>query len=191
MPRRQILTDNDAGQPPDVAASTESSIGSPTGGQPLSRSERSFFEPRFGADFSGVRIHSGSQAGELAQTLQSRAFTVGRDIYFASGQFSPGTSVGKRLLSHELAHVVQQSGVIGEATTVQRQNSADDPCSMDKIWGTWDAMKEMLCASLCNPFDGEECRNACGEKYGPWAKLRECRKRHPLPPPPDIWEETP
>jgi hypothetical protein len=79
-------------------------------GSPLSDDVRSFMEPRFGTDFSGVRIHSDGQAGELSQTLQAKAFTHGQDIYFGAGQYSPGTGAGKRLLAHELTHVVQQAG---------------------------------------------------------------------------------
>ncbi len=78
------------------------------GGQPLSESARSYFEPRFGSDFSGVRVHTGPRAEGLAQALNARAFTVGSDVAFARGQFAPDTTVGKRLVAHELAHVVQQ-----------------------------------------------------------------------------------
>ena len=91
--------------------STEASITSLRGGgKSLSDAERAFFEPRFGADFSNVRVHAGSQAGGLAETLRAKAFTVNRDIVFGIGQYSPGTSDGRRLLAHELTHVVQQNG---------------------------------------------------------------------------------
>ncbi|MEA2563869.1 MAG: hypothetical protein QOH06_5373 [Acidobacteriota bacterium] len=79
-------------------------------GQPPSAAERSFFEPRFGNDFAGVRLHTGPAAGELARSVHARAFTLGDSIVFGSGQYSPGTSAGRRLLAHELAHTVQQSG---------------------------------------------------------------------------------
>ncbi|WP_233809192.1 eCIS core domain-containing protein [Paraburkholderia sp. HP33-1] len=78
-------------------------------GQPLDRKSRDFFEPRFGYDFSGVRIHAGSQAAESAGAVNSYAYTVGRDIVFHQGQYAPNTPHGRRLLAHELAHVVQQS----------------------------------------------------------------------------------
>ena len=65
-------------------------------------------EPRFGRDLGGVRIHTGQESGDLAQGLQSRAFTVGSDLFFAPGEFEPRTSSGLRLLSHELTHAVQQ-----------------------------------------------------------------------------------
>jgi len=110
MHRKAIFSDDDAGQIPKVTPSTEAAISSLSGGgRPLSNSERSFFEPRFCADFSGVRIHSGSQAGELAQALQAKAFSVGRDVCFGKGQYAPGTSEGRNLLAHELTHVLQQN----------------------------------------------------------------------------------
>jgi hypothetical protein len=123
MPERIRRSVPDSGQHTDVETSTESSIGSLAGGgQPLSQAERSFYGPRFGADFSNVRLHSGSQASDLAGTLQAKAFTVGNNIVFGAGQFAPGTSEGRRLLAHELAHVVQQSGANG---SLQRQHVSD------------------------------------------------------------------
>jgi len=79
------------------------------GGQPLPKSIRAFFEPRFGYDFSQVRVHTDSEGAKLAKTLSAKAFTVGQDIVFGAGQYSPQTSVGKKLLAHELTHVVQQT----------------------------------------------------------------------------------
>lgn len=79
------------------------------GGQPLRESDRSFMERRFGIDFSGIRVHTDSNAVQMSRELNAQAFTVGRDIYFGAGKYSPSTSSGKRLLAHELTHVVQQS----------------------------------------------------------------------------------
>ena len=78
------------------------------GGKSLSESERAFFEPRFGADFGQVRVHTGTQAAESAQALNARAYTMGHDVVFGAGQYVPGTGVGRRLMAHELTHVVQQ-----------------------------------------------------------------------------------
>lgn len=78
-------------------------------GQPLPASERAFFEPRLGSDFSRLRVHSDSRAASLAQSLNARAFTIGRDVIFGAGQFSPGSRSGKQLLAHELTHVLQQN----------------------------------------------------------------------------------
>jgi hypothetical protein len=79
------------------------------GGAPLPADLRSYFEPRFGHDFSRVRIHDNAAAGAAAQSIHARAFTLGRDIAFAPGEYAPRTMQGRRLLAHELAHVVQQA----------------------------------------------------------------------------------
>jgi hypothetical protein len=78
------------------------------GGRPLPESTRNFMEPRFGADLSGVRVHTGQSANQLNRKLSAQAFTHGSDIYFGSGKYNPGTTSGNRLLAHELTHVVQQ-----------------------------------------------------------------------------------
>ena len=77
-------------------------------GGSLPDSTRTFFESGFARDFSGVRVHEGPQAADLAHSVHARAFTVGRDIVFGAGQYSPDTLTGRRLLAHELTHVVQQ-----------------------------------------------------------------------------------
>jgi hypothetical protein len=78
------------------------------GGVGLSPDVRTDFETQMGHDFSNVRVHTDSRAGELSHGVGALAFTVGRDIYFDAGRFSPETASGKRLLAHELAHTVQQ-----------------------------------------------------------------------------------
>jgi Domain of unknown function (DUF4157) len=82
------------------------------GGQHLDDATRNFMEPRFGHDFSQVRIHADSQAAESAKGINARAYTLGQDVVFASGEYAPNTDSGKQLLAHELTHVVQQSGGI-------------------------------------------------------------------------------
>lgn len=78
-------------------------------GQPLPGGVRSFMEDRFGADFSGVRVHTDPAAAGLSHQIQAQAFTYGNDIYLGTGRYEPGTGAGKRLLAHELTHVVQQN----------------------------------------------------------------------------------
>jgi len=78
------------------------------GGAPLSTQARAYFEPRFGHDFSGVRVHAGDEAASAARGLQARAYTCAGHIVFGAGEYAPSTTPGKRLLAHELAHVVQQ-----------------------------------------------------------------------------------
>ena len=95
------------------------------GGVPLSTEARSYFEPRFGYDFSSVRVHADTQASSAAEALRARAFTVGQNIAFASGEFNPTSTGGRQLIAHELAHVVQQGG--GERL-VQRTVAANSNC---------------------------------------------------------------
>jgi len=79
------------------------------GGQTLPESTRSYFEKRFGYDFSGVRVHTEDKASDATKAVNARAFTVSNNIVFNRGNYSPETSSGKRLLAHELTHVVQQT----------------------------------------------------------------------------------
>ena len=88
------------------------------GGAPLSLAARSFFEPRFGADFSSVRIHDDVAAHRAARAVGAMAYTHGTDIVFSAGRHAPESSAGRALLAHELAHVVQQAG---QAPRVQRK----------------------------------------------------------------------
>lgn len=94
-----------------ATAGLEQQLSSTKGsGSPLPDDVRSFMEPRFGADFSGVRVHTNSSASEMNQSIQAKAFTHGQDIYFNSGNFEPESTSGKELLAHELTHVIQQTG---------------------------------------------------------------------------------
>jgi hypothetical protein len=77
-------------------------------GQPLDSTTRAFMEPRFGHDFSKVRVHTDAKAAESARAVNALAYTVGRDVAFGAGRYAPGTLGGNRLLAHELVHVVQQ-----------------------------------------------------------------------------------
>ena len=79
-------------------------------GRPLDSATRAFFEPRFGYDFSKVRVHADTRASKSAQAVNALAYTVGRDLVFSAGRYSPDTTEGRRLLAHELTHVTQQNG---------------------------------------------------------------------------------
>jgi Domain of unknown function (DUF4157) len=92
---------NDA--PPIVRSVLNSS-----GQQPLDPATRAFMESRFGHDFSRVRVHTDAKAAESTAGVRAKAYTVGQDIVFGPGRFAPGTGEGRRLLAHELTHVVQQ-----------------------------------------------------------------------------------
>ena len=87
------------------------------GGHTLDDSVRGSMENAFGSDFSDVRVHTSAESNDLNESLQARAFTTGKDIFFKQGEYNPSTTTGQELLAHELTHVVQQSKI------VRRQNS--------------------------------------------------------------------
>lgn len=94
---------------PEVTPSFEQNLqSSKGGGSPLPDGVKQQMETGIGADFSKVRVHTGSQAAQLSSSIQAQAFTHGQDIYFNQGKYSPGTDSGKHLLAHELTHTVQQ-----------------------------------------------------------------------------------
>ena len=118
----ELLQAKSDGQIPQVTSGLESRINAlQGGGLPLSKETRNFFEPRFGQDFSNVKIHTGSNANQLARSINARAFTKGNDVVFGGGEYSPESSSGKKLLGHELTHVVQQdSASINNHMPIQR-----------------------------------------------------------------------
>lgn len=82
-------------------------------GQPLDRATRAFMEPRFGVDFSKVRVHADAKAADSARSVGALAYAVGQDVVLGAGRYAPGTAEGLGLLAHELTHVVQQGGTAG------------------------------------------------------------------------------
>lgn len=80
--------------------------------RPLDAGTRAFMEPRFGHDFSRVRVHTNHDAVLLARRFRARAFTTGYDIFFGNGQYSPDTACGRQLIAHELAHIAQKVPII-------------------------------------------------------------------------------
>ena len=104
--QREAATDGmDAS--PDVEAGIEQARGS---GQPLDKAIREPMEQAFGADFSGVKIHTDAQSDQLNHAVQAKAFTTKQDVFFRQGEYNPGSRGGQELLAHELTHVVQQNG---------------------------------------------------------------------------------
>ncbi|HLG54766.1 MAG TPA: DUF4157 domain-containing protein [Vicinamibacterales bacterium] len=81
-----------------------------TGGRPLDPATRADMEPKFGFDFGRVRVHTDAGAAQGARSINAHAYTVGGDVVFAAGRYAPHTGEGRRLLAHELTHVVQQDG---------------------------------------------------------------------------------
>ena len=102
-----------AGDPPALSPNTSASIASSTGsGAPLPARVRNFMEPRFKADFSRVRIHTGQPAAQLSAQLHAQAFTVGNNIFFGKDQFKPDSPEGQELIAHELTHTIQQGAAV-------------------------------------------------------------------------------
>ncbi|MBN2444772.1 MAG: DUF4157 domain-containing protein [Spirochaetales bacterium] len=102
-------TDSSGGT--SISTHTESKINSLKGkGRPLSLDVKDYFQPRFGVDLDDVRVHTDSNADRLARAIRARAFTYGNDVVFAKGEYKPETIGGKRLVAHELTHVLQQRG---------------------------------------------------------------------------------
>jgi len=125
------------GEATEVTSAAQAQIeGLRGGGEPLSESVRAFFEPRFGHDFSRVRVHSDARAAASAQSVNALAYTIGTDVVFAAAQFSPATTQGRKLLAHELTHVVQQgqgaSSVSGAPRGfVQRKPTSEPEVKVD------------------------------------------------------------
>lgn len=122
----QIATNNSPAKTgPQVSTNVESSIQQQSGqGQPLSDSIRLPLEHAFNASFDSVRIHTNSVSNDLNRTLNARAFTTGEDIFFAQNQYTPESPTGKRLLAHELTHVLQQRNA--PLNIVSRQTDSPD-----------------------------------------------------------------
>jgi outer membrane protein OmpA-like peptidoglycan-associated protein len=102
-------------------------------GQPLDAATRAYFEPRFGRDFSRVRVHADTAAAQSAREVNAHAYTVGYNIVFGVGRFAPATQEGRRLIAHELTHVVQQSGLDHAARQVTRIRNAHDAEGQAKV----------------------------------------------------------
>lgn len=108
---KKLQAQSDGGQASTVSPQAQARLNHLRGnGRPLPESVRASFEPRFGYDFSHVRVHNDGQAADLAKSLKARAFTVGHDIAFGSGEYAPESATGQKLLAHELTHVIQQNG---------------------------------------------------------------------------------
>lgn len=100
-----------------------------SGGHPLDNHSRSFMEGRFGYDFGNVRIHTDAVAAKSAQSINALAYTSGNSIVFGEGQYAPGSTSGKRLLAHELTHVVQQN------STARRLVQKDEAPAPAPVYG--------------------------------------------------------
>jgi Domain of unknown function (DUF4157) len=123
-PRIQRFTGQTAGQADLVApASVDSVLSSP--GSPLDAGLQQDMGQRFWHDFSRVRVHTDAAAARSARDVNANAYTVGQDIVFGAGRFDPGTQSGRRLIAHELTHVVQQSAVLGTSLPSHAEQDAN------------------------------------------------------------------
>ena len=105
---KQLQRKENHNESTDASTQTEDYVSTLSGGKPLTENEKSFFESSMGYDFSDVRVHTDPAAARSAQSINALAYTSGHNIVFNEGQYAPGTDDSKRLLAHELTHVVQQ-----------------------------------------------------------------------------------
>lgn len=140
--------------PADTAASIRNTLRA--GGHALDPAARHFFEPRFGFDLSGVRVHTDSAARQSARAINARAYTLGNNIAFADGEYSPGTDRGRQLLAHELAHVAQRS----DATAFR--SAAVGSETIHRVPGDLDDMFESPSADAGSaPASGSSASEGC------------------------------
>lgn len=110
--REPLIARKPAGEPQVSAAQATEINAAQAGGTPLPPSIRRFMEPRFNADFSNVRVHSGEQAARLSRQFNAQAFTVGQSIFFGRDRYRPDTDEGRELIAHELTHTIQQGAAV-------------------------------------------------------------------------------
>lgn len=132
-------------------------------GQQMDSATRAFFEPRFGFDLSRVRIHSDPLAAQSAESIQARAYTVGNNIVFGGGEHQPHSESGRRLLAHEIAHLIQQSKH-GRGNVLHRRLTVDAAASDDPA--TAISMIAPLITSLCPDFQTNGTSGAITPKNG-------------------------
>ncbi len=126
MPDSSVASGGDAATRAAPASSGMAETIPGSEGKPLDTATRAFMEPRFGHDFSQVRVHTDEQAADAASGYRARAYTVGSDIVFGAQEYTPDTPAGRHLIAHELTHVVQQSSDTTAAATVQREPASTE-----------------------------------------------------------------
>ncbi len=150
---------------PGRAAGNVSAIvssGTAAGGTPMPSGLRHFFEPRFGQDFGHVRLHTDAAAAESAGALGARAYTFGRDIVFGAGEYAPDAAAGRRLVAHELTHVLQQDG--GERAA-RRLRAPDGVVQCDGALEAWkDDLAKRKAKVQSMAKDGNATMNLFGDQ---------------------------
>jgi hypothetical protein len=161
--------------PRQAPASVHATLSSP--GRPLDASSRAFFEPRFGRDLSSVRVHAGGTAERSAGDINASAYTVGNHIVFGAGHFAPESTAGRRLLAHELTHVVQNASA--PVADVLRRNPDPPKEPPGKIVSpVWNVQGRAVVVVEFNgkrkafykrDADSERPKGHAGPKVGDWA----------------------
>lgn len=159
--QRRPLTEHDSRNfAPGARALVNRTLRGPA--HPLDSATRTFFEPRFGHDFGAVRIHRGADADVAAQSVNAAAFTVGRDIVFASPFYEPETITGRQLLAHELAHTIQQGGDKVQAAGDFQIGNTHDPAEAEADQAaTSVTTNELLKSSALSPVAPTLARIDC------------------------------
>ena len=151
-------------------------------GQPLDAETRAYMEPRFGHDFSRVRVHADAKAAESAQAVNAQAYTVGRDIVFGTDAYSPSTYAGRQLVAHEMAHVVQQSAEKSSSATVTSspilQRQEPSPWTQPNVGPPWTSPPPPDFDCSIDP--GMLARLIGGDKYAAWKVLNCCVSNIPV-----------
>jgi hypothetical protein len=155
-------------------------------GHSLESNTGSSMQTAFGRDFSNLRVHTDSKAAELSSRLNARAFTVGRDVAFAAGEYQPGTLIGDALIAHELAHVMQQGG--GGTAELPMQKGAGEDGSLEEdadtaavqaVVSVWGGRKGVLAGSAKNVMPRLKSGlrlSSCKSKPDPNLRLRDALK---------------
>ncbi len=135
-PMVQRVSDGGIAASSDLETSIQQARG---GGHPLAESIKSPMEQAFGADFSGVKVHTDGQSDQLNRSIQARAFTTGQDVFFRQGEYNPGSRGGQELIAHELTHVVQQNGeTVQRSVVIQRQYEEQVPQLQEELKNQWE-----------------------------------------------------
>jgi hypothetical protein len=133
-------------------------------GKPLDAATRAFFEPRFGRDFSAVRVHDNAMAAESARSVGAVAYTVGSHVMFGAGQFQPESQSGQKLMAHELTHFIQQNDG-RSAPIIQRQTCGT---TVRTCYGTCTAASGRLGTCIWTGItNGCICRDQSSDEPGP------------------------
>jgi len=142
-----------------IASVVNDAVTSPS--QALDREIRTLFEPRFGYDFGQVRVHNDSRASESAALVNAKAYTVGQDIVFGEGEYTPTSSEGQRLLAHELTHIIQQgSRTAPQSSLMAGELTVSDPSDAVELAAEATANEVMTGESVAHTLPSRQSGHA-------------------------------